>query len=166
MRRMFQLCLLLLLPLIATQALALPAPLSNEQLMEKSTFVGVVRVLSVTCTALTPDKETGEDLQHYLAKLEIVDVKKGDVKPGETILVTWRAIPRGLVLGNWTVNYYPGEEVRTHLTKAPGDVAYKSTWWNSKGQSIKEAESMKLPMSAGETFVPRQSVTPKQDVPL
>lgn len=165
MRRLFQLSLLLLLPLIATQAMALPAPLSNEELMEKSAFVGVVRVLSVTCTAITPDKATGENLPHYLAKLEIVDVKKGDVKPGQTVLVTWRAIPTGIV-GPWAVNYYPGEEVLTHLAKPDGDVAYKSTWWNSKGQSIKEAESMKLPMTAGETFVPRQNVTPKQDVPL
>ena len=165
MRAMFRFSLLLLLPLIATRAMALPAPMSNDDLMEKSAFVGVVRVLSVTCTALTPDKETGEDLPHYLAKLEIVDVKKGDVKPGETVLVTWRAIPRGIV-GPWAVNYYPGEEVMTHLTKADGDVAYKTTWWNAKGKNLKEPESTKLPMMPGETFMPQKSAKPGQDVPL
>ena len=39
-------------------------------------------------------KQTGEDLPGYLAKLKVMEVKKGDVKPGEEVLVTWRAVPK------------------------------------------------------------------------
>ena len=166
MQRFLQICLFLVFPFIAVPALALPAPMSNAQLVEKSTFVGVVRVQSVTCTAVTPSKEAGDELQHYLAKLEVVEVKKGDVKPGDTLLVTWRTIPRGLVGGNWSVNYYPGEEVMTHLVKGADDATYKSTWWNAKGQDIKEPPSTKLPTQPGETFVPPKVPTPGGETPL
>ena len=76
--------------------------------------------------------QTGEDLPGYLAQLKVVEVKKGDVKPGEVVLVTWRAIPKD-VNGPWTVYYYPGEEMVTHLTKRSGGATYASTWWNAKG---------------------------------
>ena len=166
MQRFLHFCLLLVFPFIATPALALPAPMSNSELLEKSTFVGVVRVQSVTCTAVTPSKEAGDELQHYIAQLEVVEVKKGYVKPGDTMLLTWRTIPRGLVGGDWSVNYYPGEEVMTHLVKGADDATYKSTWWNAKGQAIKEPASTKLPTMPGETFVPPKTPVPGGDTPL
>ena len=122
MRPTVQLALLLLLSFLATPASALPAPMFEQELMEKSDLVAVVQVLSVTCTAVTKDERTGEDLTHYLAQVKIIEVKKGEIKPGETILVTWRAIPKKIV-GPWTVNYYPGEEVLTHLVKNSGGVS-------------------------------------------
>ena len=70
---------------------------------------------------------------------------------GDEILVTWRAIPKD-VLGPWTVYYYPGEVVLTHLTKKSGGATYGSTWWNAKGDDIKAPESTKLPETPGETF--------------
>ena len=134
-----------------TSALALPAPMSEEELMEKSDIVAVIRVLSVSCTAVTKDDATGEELPSYLAKVRLLEVKKGDAKPGDEVLVTWRAIPKGL-LGPWAVYYYPGEVVLTHLATKSGDVAYGSTWWNAKGDDIKAPESTELPSQPGETF--------------
>jgi hypothetical protein len=66
---------------IATAALAVPAPPSEQELADKSDLVALVRVLSVTCTTITKDPQTGEELPGYLAKLEVKEVKKGDVKP-------------------------------------------------------------------------------------
>lgn len=129
--------------------LALPAPMSDTELMEKSDVVALVRVLSVACTSMTKDDQTGEDLPGYLATLQILEVKKGDVKPGDEVLVTWRAIPTGIV-GPWAVYYYPGEEVWTHLTKRSG-VSYATTWWNAKGEPVEKAQITELPTKVGET---------------
>jgi hypothetical protein len=137
--------------LLATQALALPAPMSEGELLEKSDVVAVIRVLSVSSTAVTKDDQTGEVLPSYLARARLLEVKKGDVKQGDEILITWRAIPKGIV-GPWTVNYYPGEVVLTHLIKKTGGATFGSTWWNAKGDDIKAPASTELPTSIGETF--------------
>ena len=143
--------LCLSLTLIIDPAFALPAPMSDQGLMEKSDLVARVRVLSVTCTSVTKDEKTGEELPSYLAKLRLLEVKKGDAKQGDEILVTWRAIPKGIV-GPWAVYYYPGEVVLTHLAKKSGGATYGSTWWNAKGDDIKAPESTELPTAIGETF--------------
>ena len=149
-------CLLALgLVFLATPALALPAPMSEQELTDKSDLIATVRVLSVSCTVVTKDDKTGEDLPAYLAKLRVLEVKKGDAKKGDEILVTWRAIPKGIV-GPWTVYYYPGEVVPTHLVKRSGGVSYGSTWWNAKGDDIKAPESTELPTTPGETFTAPQ----------
>lgn len=137
--------------LLTTPTLALPAPMSEADLLEKSDIVAVIRVLSVSCTAITKDDQTGEDLPSYLARVRILDVKKGDAKQGDELLITWRAIPKGL-LGPWAVYYYPGEVVLTHLIKKSGGATYGSTWWNAKGDDIKAPESTELPSSIGQTF--------------
>ena len=136
-------------------ALALPAPMSEAELMDKSDLVAVIRVVSVSCTAITKDEKTGEDLPSYLAKVRLVEVKKGDAQKGDEVLVTWRAIPKD-VLGPWTVYYYPGEVVLTHLTKRSGGVSYASTWWNAKGDDVTAPESTDLPTTPGETFAAPQ----------
>ena len=149
-----RLCLLALsVVLIApiAPALALPAPMSEQELMDKSDIVAVIRVVSVSLTAITKDDKTGQELPAYLAKVRLLDVKKGDAQKGDEILVTWRAIPKD-VLGPWTVYYYPGEVVLTHLTKKSGGASYGSTWWNAKGDDIKAPESTELPETPGETF--------------
>lgn len=143
-----------LLCLAAQPALAVPAPMSDAELLEKSDVVALVRVLSVTCTSITKDERTGQDLPGYLAKLEVIEVKKGDVKPGEVVLATWRALPEGLI-GGWAVAYYPGEEVWTHLTKRSGGVTYATTWWNAKGTPIKAPETTDLPPGIGQTSAMR-----------
>jgi hypothetical protein len=151
---MFRPALLLLLSLLATPALSLPAPMSEQELTDKSDLVATVRVLSVSCTVVTKDDKTGEDLPAYLARLRLLEVKKGDAKKGDEILVTWRAVPKGIV-GPWTVYYYPGEEMVTHLTKRSGGVSYASTWWNAKGDDTKSPDTRDLPTTPGETVVPR-----------
>lgn len=155
--------LLLSVTLISTPARALPAPMSEQELMEKSDLVALVRVLSVTCTSLTKDAATGEELPGYLAQLKVLEVKKGEVKPGAEVLVTWRAVPKSIV-GPWTVDYYPGEEVVTHLTKRSGGASYASTWWNAKGDDVKAPDSRDLPVTPGETVVPRPE--PPKRMPL
>ena len=139
-----------LLCLAATSVTALPTPMSDEELTEKSDVVALVRVMSVTCTSITEDKTTGERLPGYIAKLRVLDVKKGDFRPGGEVLVTFRAIPKG-ALGPWTVFYYPGEEVWTHLVKRFGGVTYASTWWNAKGEVVKPPETKDLPTTVGES---------------
>jgi hypothetical protein len=136
---------------LTSPALALPAPMSEQELMDKSDLVATIRVLSVSCTAVTKDEKSGQELPAYLARVRLVDVKKGEAKKGDEILVTWRAIPKDVV-GPWTVNYYPGEVVPTHLVKKSGGVSYGSTWWNAKGDDIKAPESTELPETPGETF--------------
>jgi hypothetical protein len=138
--------------LIATVAFALPTPMSNEALMEDSDLVALVRVVSVTCTSITKDPTTGEQLPGYLAKLRVIEAKKGEVRPGGEVLVTFRAIPSG-ALGPWTVFYYPGEEVWTHLIKREGGVTYASTWWNAKGDVVKAPETKELPTTVGESVL-------------
>ncbi len=144
------LCLSLALP--AGPARALPAPMSEQELMEKSDLVALVRVLSVTCTSVTKDAATGEDLPGYLAKLQVLDVKKGEAKKGDEVHVTWRAVPKS-ILGPWTVYYYPGEEVVTHLAKRSGGASYASTWWNAKGDDVKAPDTRDLPVTPGESVV-------------
>jgi hypothetical protein len=158
MRRALPLLSFLLICILAQPAGAIPAPMSEQELMDKSDLVALVRVLSVTCTTITKDEQTGEELPGYLAKLKILEVKKGDVKEGEEVLVTWRAVTKTIV-GPWTVYYYPGEEVVTHLTKRSNGVSYASTWWNAKGDDVKAPDSRDLPTTPGETVVP----TPEPD---
>ena len=112
--------------------------MSEQELTDKSDLVAQVRVLAVTCTSVTRTAIPAKTLPGYLAQLKVVEVKKGDVKPGEVVLVTWRAIPKD-VDGPWTVYYYPGEEMVTHLTKRSGGVTYASTWWNAKGDDTQVA---------------------------
>ncbi len=146
-----------------TAAFALPAPMSEQELIDKSDLVALVRVISVTCTSVIKDEQTGEELPGYLATLQVKEVKKGDAKPGDEVLVTWRAIPKSIV-GPWTVYYYPGEEVVTHLTKRSGGASYASTWWNAKGDDVKVPDSRDLPVTPGETVVPTPE--PAQQTPL
>ena len=155
--------LLLLVSVIALPALALPAPMSEQELMDKSDLVALVRVLAVTCTSVTQDPNTGEDLPGYLAQLKVLEVKKGDVKPGEEVLVTWRAIPKD-TNGPWTVDYYPGEEVVTHLTKRSGGATYASTSWNAKGDDVRSPDTRDLPTTPGETVMPQPE--PATQTPL
>src|SRR5262245_39827201 len=161
MIRLFtMLALTLLAGGIATAALAVPVPLSEQELTDKSDLVALVRVLSVTCTTVTKDEQTGEDLPSYLAKLEVKEVKKGDVKPGESVLVTWRAVPKSIV-GPWAVYYYPGEVVWTHLTKRSNGATYASTWLNAKSEIVTSPETKELPTQPGETMTPPEERKPQ-----
>ena len=145
--------LILVLFLAATPALALPAPMSDAELLTKSDLVALVRVLSVTCTAITHDDFAKQDIRNYSAKVELMEVIKGDEAKGGDVNITFHEIPKGL-LGPWSVFYYPGEMVWTHLSR-DGD-AFTTTWWNGRGALVSEAVITKLPTKPGETVeVPR-----------
>jgi hypothetical protein len=163
MRLFRYLGLLFLVSVAPIAALALPAPMSDQELTDKSDVIARVRVLAVTCTSVTQDPNTGEDLPGYLAQLKVVEVEKGDVKPGDVVLVTWRAVPKD-VAGPWAVYYYPGEEMVTHLTKRSGGATYASTWWNAKGDDMKSPDTRDLPTTPGETV--GQMPEPEPETPL
>ncbi len=101
--------LALLCCLMARPALAVPAPMSKSELLSKSDLVALVRVLGVTCTGVTKDARTGEDLPSYSATAELIEVIKGDEMKGGEVDITFHAIPKG-ILGPWTVYYYPGRD--------------------------------------------------------
>jgi hypothetical protein len=143
---------------IAGPALALPAPMSDDELLAKSDLVALIRVLSVTCTEVIKDDRTGEALPSYKATAEVMEVIKGDVAKGDDVTITFHAVPTHM-LGPWTVYYYPGEMMFTHLVK-DGD-AYTTTWWNGRGKLVNKAIITDLPTKAGETVeVPRRTSHP------
>ncbi len=134
--------------LLPGPASAVPAPMSQEQLLQKSDLVALVRIKSVTCVSVTKDDRTGEDLPSYSARAELIEVIKGEDVKGDTVNINFHAIPRGL-LGPWTVYYYPGEMVWTHLTG--GDGEYTTTWWNGRGTMVSKPLITELPTEPGET---------------
>jgi hypothetical protein len=148
LRHVRLLSILVLFALFVTPALALPAPMSDSELLQKSDLVALVRVLSVTCLSVNQDPKTGETLPSYSAKLELLEVVKGDEPEGDTVSVYFHALPRGL-LGPWSVFYYPGEMVWTHLQGKNGD--YNTTWWNARGETLHKAVITELPTTPGET---------------
>ena len=147
-RILTSLSVLLLAAFIAAPALALPAPMSKEELLAKSDLVALVWVKSVTCVSVTKDERTGEELPSYSAQAELMEVIKGEEVKGDTVTITFAAIPTGL-LGPWTVYYYPGELVWTHLVGKDG--TYTTTWWNGRGTLISKAVITELPTKPGET---------------
>jgi hypothetical protein len=129
-------------------ASAVPAPMSQEQLLEKSDLVALVRIQSVTCVSVTKDERSGEVLPSYSARAELIEIIKGEDVKGDTVNIAFHAIPTGL-LGPWTVYYYPGEMVWTHLLGADGE--YTTTWWNARGDVVSKAVITELPTKPGET---------------
>jgi hypothetical protein len=163
MRELLKMLVLVATILIAQPALAVLEPLSETELTEKSDLVALVRVLSVTCTSVYLDPQTGEDLCTYLAKLRIAETKKGEAKKGDEVIVTWRPYPES-ALDLHAINYYPGEEVWTHLKKRSGGVSYETVVPNGKGDPAKPPESRDLPTGMGETFV--ATPEPQKQTPL
>ena len=139
---------ILLVCLSGSLALALPAPMSKEELLANSGLVALVWIKSVTCVAVTKDERTGEDLPSYSARAELMEVIKGEEVKGDTVNITFQAVPTGL-LGPWTVRYYPGELVWTHLVVKDG--TYTTTWWNGRGTLVSKAVITELPTTPGQT---------------
>jgi hypothetical protein len=152
--------------LMAQPALALPAPMSKSELLLKSDLVALVRILAVTCTGATKDAQTGEDLPSYSANAELIEIIKGEEMKGDDIAITFHAIPES-VAGPWTVYYYPGEMVWTHLVRQDG--SYTTTWWNGRGTVVEKPAVTELPTTPGETVSlrrtrlehPAEPLTPK-----
>lgn len=139
---------ILLIAIPAAPALAVPPPMSQEELLQKSDLVALVRIRSVTCLSVSTDPGSGETLPSWSAKAELMEVIKGEDVKGDTVDIDFEAIPTG-VLGPWTVYYYPGEMVWTHLVGKDGE--YTTTWWNGRGELISHAIITELPTTPGET---------------
>jgi hypothetical protein len=139
---------LLGLGLAARPAAALPAPMSDSELLLKSDLVALVRIKSVTCVSVSKDEQSGETLPSYSASAELMEVIKGEDVKGDTVNISFHAIPTGL-LGPWTVYYYPGEMVWTHLVGKDGE--YTTTWWNGRGTVVSKALVTELPTTPGTT---------------
>jgi hypothetical protein len=154
MRRAFKaIGLIVFVMLGARPALALPAPMSDTDLLTKSDLFALVRVLSVTCTGTIHNDFAKEDLLTYSANVELLEVIKGDEPKGTDVNITFHDLPKHIV-GPWSVFYYPGEIVWTHLVK-DGD-AYTTTWWNGRGEVVHKAIITDLPTKPGESVaVPR-----------
>jgi hypothetical protein len=147
--------LFLLLCMVSTGTVALPGPMSDAELLTKSDLVALVRVLSVACTSITHDDFAKQDVRNYSAKVELMEVIKGDEAKGGDVNITFHEIPKGL-LGPWSVFYYPGEMVWTHLVADGG--AFTTTWWNGRGDVVSKAVITVLPSKPGETVeLPRRS---------
>jgi hypothetical protein len=153
------LAIVALLCLAAAPARALPAPMSDSEMLQKSDLVALVRIWSVTCTGVSKDPQTGESLPSWKADAELIEVIKGDEPKGSSVTLTFHAIPTG-TLGPWTVYYYPGEMVWTHLVRQDG--AYTTIWWNGRGTIVEKAMISVLPTVPGETAAlhrsPRQFI--------
>ena len=76
---------------------ALPAPMSGSELLNKSDLVALVRINSVTCISVAKDERTGEELPSWSAKAELMEVIKGDEVKGDTVDISFHAIPTGLL---------------------------------------------------------------------
>jgi hypothetical protein len=128
--------------LFAASAFAIPAPMSPEELVARSDVVALVRVLSVTCTGEWTDERTGDTLHSYAAELEVIEATKG-AEAADVLTIGFEDIPRGL-LGPWSVFYYPGQEVWTHLVRS-ADGAYSTTWWNAVREEVRPPDTTELP---------------------
>jgi hypothetical protein len=152
-RLLISVTLSLLAVFLIGPALAVPAPMSDDELLAKSDLVALVKVLSVTCLSVSKDERTGEPLRNYSATVELIEVIKGEEPKGTDIDITFHDLPKQIV-GPWSVFYYPGEMVWTHLVK-DGD-AYTTTWWNGRGEEVHKAVITELPTKPGETVaIPR-----------
>jgi hypothetical protein len=129
-------------------ALGLPAPMSKTDLLLKSDLVALVRIWSVTCDSVSEDPQTGEMLPNWSADAQLIEVIKGNEAKGDTVTIAFHAIPKGAP-ASWSVRYYPGEMVWTHLVGKDG--RYTTTWWNGRGNVVNKAIITALPTAPGET---------------
>lgn len=143
----FLLALSLAAPAFA-QAPEPPPPMSEEKLMSESDLVALLRIEEVTAIGATVEMPVMKPLMAYQAKAEVVEVKKGDAKPGDTVTIEFNEIPEG-VMTAYSAVYYPGEEVWTHLrTRGPN---YRNTWWNTRGKLVTPSPIRQLPQAPGQT---------------
>ena len=98
---------------------ALPAPLSNEQLLKQSDIIAKVKVIGVA--------KIGQinGAAKYQAWLKILESTKGSVSINDTIIVGWHKFDKKLI-GSWAIDYYPGDELLTYLIWDDNEKSYKN----------------------------------------
>ncbi len=130
----------------------MPTPLSAEQLYEQSDVIAKAKVLGVAAVQSKVAKiedRYGYDTKKYQAWLKVLKATKGKVQDNHTVIVTWdRVSSNKKIVGNWEVNYYPNEELITHLVWDNQEKTYRTLSWNS-AKTIKSSKN-KLPADIGE----------------
>lgn len=134
------------------RAEALPAPMSRCGLYKTSDIIAEVRVHSVTCLGETKVSDCDVKFRRYQATLEIMKCWKGTEVIGQRVLVEWRIPVNAQLQGHWSVPYYPGEIVATHLKWNTENRVYGTTWWNGRAETpVRAADTDRLPEVAGQT---------------
>jgi hypothetical protein len=120
---------------------ALPAPLSNEQLLKQSDIIAKVKVIGVA--------KIGQinGAVKYHAWLKILEPTKGSVSINDTIIVAWHKFDKKLI-GSWAIDYYPDDELLTYLIWDDNEKSYKNISWNSAKKI--QSYNKKLPINDGE----------------
>jgi hypothetical protein len=132
-------CFTALITAVPPSAKALPPPLDDKELRRQSDLVATVHVLAVSCIDVrrvssdAGGQEQSAALGTYQAWAQLVEVEKGDEKPQQTLLITWRE-RSPFKLGGSAVAYFPGEVVNTHLIWNAEERSYRSTHWNAKDE--------------------------------
>lgn len=137
----FFLPLIISINLYTVTSNALPAPLSNEQLLKQSDIIAKVKVIGVAKIGYV------NNAIKYQAWLKILKSIKGDVIINDTIIVTWHRFDKKLI-GSWAIDYYPDEELITYLIWDRDEKSYKNISWNSADKI--QLSDKKLPTNDGE----------------
>ena len=144
----FLICVTVTLSII--ESFALPTPLSPEQLYQQSDIIAKVKVLSVIKVQdRIKETENKYNTEKYHAWLKVLQVTKGKIQNNHTMIVTWNRVNRQLI-GGWEVNYYPNEELITHLIWDDQEKTYKTLSWNAT-KIIKSSKNT-LPMDIGQVY--------------
>ena len=122
---------LLTLLVISTVAHALPAPMSTEDLIKSSDFVGEVKVLGII--RVSDDKSKyAESVAQHNAWLQIISVQKGFYNRLDTILYCWTEIPKPPFVGAWYIAFEKHEKSLIYLQWNESRHCYTATSWNAK----------------------------------
>ena len=131
---------------LVMKCFALPAPLSSEELYQQSDVIAKVKVLGVVKVE-EPKATSQHETDKYQAWLKVLQVIKGKIHNNYTIIVTWNRVHKKMI-GGWEVNYYPNEELITHLIWDEQNKTYKTLSWNS-AEITKPSTNKLLPTDIG-----------------
>ncbi len=103
------------------KAIALPAPISKEELLKNSDIYAKIKVLGVMRVddqtySSNPTQTQNNYAEVYQAWVQLLEIYKGEYKIRDTIIVRWQVDKHGLI-GSWFVPLANGEEVTIYLKK-------------------------------------------------
>jgi hypothetical protein len=115
---------------INNDSLALPKPLSQQELFEKSDVIIKGKVIKID------EVENNNIYEKYTARIQILEVIKGDISNTDIISVFWKKYKKKL-LGNWYIEYALGEVIETHLIWDQEEKMFKTISWNGSKVIVK-----------------------------
>jgi hypothetical protein len=114
------------------KASALPAPMSDKELLESSDFVGEVKVIGVVATEDDKSTYKGITVARYNAWLQVTKTIKGHFSPLDTIVACWHEIPKPPFVGAWYVGFALQEHTVIYLKLQDDRRCYTAVSWNAK----------------------------------